>query len=258
MPVRQSRDETEENPLELLARYRRLCETAGAAGLSGSPLPRSVTEELNHAEAELQSRLWLASAARPGLNGSTPAGRAGTTRRSPSAGDAVVERVSPADRPAPAGATVFSDGACIGNPGPGGYCAIVRVPGRPEMTLSGGKARTTNNEMEMTAAREGLKQAISMGAREVTVISDSEYLVKGMTGWLKGWLRNGWKTSTGQPVKNRSLWEELHDLSRNRSVSWTWTRGHAGHPENERCDALAVAAAKEAATQRQVGRSGRN
>ncbi|MGI5837608.1 MAG: ribonuclease HI [Chloroflexota bacterium] len=149
-----------------------------------------------------------------------------------------------------ASATVYSDGACLGNPGPGGYCAIVRVPGNPEKMVSGGKARTTNNEMEMTAAIEGLKVAIAQGAREITVVSDSEYLVKGMTGWVRGWLRNGWKTSRGEPVKNRPLWEELHRLSQGRSVTWSWIRGHAGHPENERCDAVAVAAAHEASKRR--------
>ncbi|HEX2987680.1 MAG TPA: ribonuclease H, partial [Chloroflexota bacterium] len=94
-------------------------------------------------------------------------------------------------------ATVFSDGACQGNPGPGGYGVIVKLPGQPPRELSGGKAHTTNNEMEMTAAIEGLKAAVAGGAKEITVISDSEYLVKGMTGWIKGWLRNGWKTSSG-------------------------------------------------------------
>jgi ribonuclease HI len=241
------RDETEERPLELLARYRKLCEAAGAAGAGGSPLPRDVREQLRRVEAELQSRLWLASAEPAGPNGpAAPERPIAPARRLPA-----VERLAEAlerEPATPPGAVVFADGACIGNPGPGGYCAIVRVPGHPERTLSGGKARTTNNEMEMTAAREGLRQAISAGAREITVVSDSEYLVKGMTGWIRGWLKNGWKTSAGQPVKNRALWEELHELSRGRSVTWTWTRGHAGHPENERCDALAVAAAKQAAT----------
>ena len=144
-------------------------------------------------------------------------------------------------------AIVFSDGACIHNPGPGGYGVIVRMPGQADLELSGGKPRTTNNEMEMTAAIVGIKTAISMGATEITVVSDREYLVKGMSGWVQGWLRNGWKTSKGQPVKNRRLWEELSNLCQGRSVSWSWTRGHRGHPENERCDRLAMAAAEEAA-----------
>ncbi|MHB0870111.1 MAG: ribonuclease HI [Chloroflexota bacterium] len=144
-------------------------------------------------------------------------------------------------------ATVYCDGACQGNPGPGGYGALVRVSGHPERTLSDGKARTTNNEMELSGAAAGLRLAVSLGAKEITVVSDSEYLVKGMSGWVKGWLRNGWKTSKGEPVKNRALWEELHGLCQGRKVSWSWIRGHNGHAENERCDALAVAAAREAA-----------
>jgi hypothetical protein len=87
--------------------------------------------------------------------------------------------------------TVYTDGACLGNPGPGGYCAIVKAPGQAERVVSGGKARTTNNEMELTAALEGLKPALSQGASEITVVSDSEYLVKGMTSWVRGWIRNG-------------------------------------------------------------------
>ena len=248
LPDRPLRDETEENPLALLARYRKLCETAGAAGGSGSAASRTVREELSRLEAELQSRLWLASAERPARNGESSS-RADTPSRrrsasQPSASKGIAESDMVRD-----GAVVYSDGACIGNPGPGGYCAIVRVAGSPERTVSGGKAKTTNNEMEMTAALMGLRQALSTGATRVTVVSDSEYLVKGMTSWVKGWLRNGWKTSTGQPVKNRQLWEELNELSRGKEVAWQWTRGHAGHPENERCDAIAVAAAQEAARQ---------
>ena len=247
------RDETEESSLNLLARYRQLCEAAGAAGAEDCPLARGAQEQLRRIEAELQSRLWLASAERAGGNGAPAPERPNATpRRSTAAegapGKAEREQAAPTRKQvAPSGAVVYSDGACIGNPGPGGYCAIVRVPGQPERTVSGGKARTTNNEMEMTAALEGLRQAVSMGASEVTVVSDSEYLVKGMTGWIRGWLRNGWKTAAGQPVKNRALWEEMNELARGRTVTWSWTRGHAGHAENERCDALAVAAAKAAA-----------
>jgi ribonuclease HI len=257
------RDETEENPLGLLAQYRQLCEAAGAAAASGSPMPRASLERLRRVEAELQSRLWLASAERRGGNGpvapertkppsrhSVESSDAANVTSRQAAGDEARRSRSPSSeegRSAPSGAVVYSDGACLGNPGPGGYCAIVRVPGQPDRTVSGGKARTTNNEMEMTAALEGLRQAIAMGGREISVVSDSEYLVKGMTSWIRNWLRNGWKTSAGQPVKNRLLWEELHELTRGREVTWTWTRGHAGHAENERCDALAVAAAKQAA-----------
>ena len=147
-------------------------------------------------------------------------------------------------------AEVYSDGSCLGNPGPGGYGTIVRVHGQREKEISGGKARTTNNEMELTGAAEGLKAAAAMGAKEIKVVSDSEYLVKGMNSWMKGWLRNGWKTRTGDPVKNKELWEQLHKLSQGKTVTWTWVAGHAGHVENERCNTLAIAAAQQAAAHR--------
>lgn len=241
-------DETLEGPLELLARYRQLCEAAGAAESRGGPIPRSMVEELGRVEGELRARLWLASREASGRTPSRPTPRSehdpfpepGMSAPRPSVLDTPSE-------PLTGRATVYCDGACIGNPGPGGYGALVRVPGHPEQTLSGGKARTTNNEMEMTGAVAGLRLALSLGATEVNVVSDSEYLVKGMTSWVRGWLRNGWKTRAGDPVKNRALWEELHALSQGCTVSWSWTRGHSGHPENERCDQLAMAAAQRAA-----------
>jgi ribonuclease HI len=147
----------------------------------------------------------------------------------------------------PADAIVYCDGACRGNPGPGGYGVLVRMAGRADQALSGGNAWTTNNQMELTAAAVGLKAALALGATEIRVQSDSEYLVKGMKQWLRSWERNGWKTSTGSPVKNQALWEELARLSRQAAVSFAWIRGHVGHPENEQCDALAVAARDEAA-----------
>jgi ribonuclease HI len=151
-------------------------------------------------------------------------------------------------------AKVFADGACQGNPGPGGYGVIVRVAGKNDIEMSGGAPNTTNNQMELTGALVGLRQAFQEGASNIAVYSDSEYLVKGMTSWLAGWERKGWKTSTGQPVKNRELWESLSQLARGRSVTWNWVRGHAGHSENERCDELAVAAARQASSQRGNGR----
>jgi ribonuclease HI len=149
---------------------------------------------------------------------------------------------------------VYADGACQGNPGPGGYGVIVRASGRPDVEMSGGAPNTTNNQMELTGAIVGLRQAIQDGASEITIYSDSEYLVKGMNSWLAGWERKNWKTSTGQPVKNRELWETLSQLARGRKVTWNWVRGHAGHAENERCDELAVAAARQASLQRRNGR----
>jgi ribonuclease HI len=147
-------------------------------------------------------------------------------------------------------ATIFTDGAAEGNPGPGGYCAIVRIPGRPDRELSGSSIHTTNNKMELSAAIAGLKAVAETGATEIRVIADSEYLVKGMTNWLAGWVAKGWKTAYGQPVKNRELWEQLAELTRGKSVQWEWVRGHAGHPENERCDEVASAAARQAARAR--------
>ncbi|MCL5958617.1 MAG: ribonuclease HI [Chloroflexi bacterium] len=147
-------------------------------------------------------------------------------------------------------ADVYCDGACLGNPGPGGYAALVRFAGRPDHQLSGGKPRTTNNEMELSGAIAGLRAAISLGASTIKVQSDSEYLIKGITKWVAGWQRNGWKTSTGGAVKNRALWEELSQLCAGRSVTWSWIRGHSGHTENERCDDLAVSAAKQYAPRR--------
>ncbi len=242
------KDETQMLPLELLAQYRRLCEAGGAARAVSAPMSREIREQLARVEAELQTRLWLASAGPSGREATGAARSRGSISPADVARRSAEAPVHDGDLdPASASAMVYSDGACLGNPGPGGYCAIVQVPGHPERTISGKKPRTTNNEMELTAAVAGLKLAISLGAEEITVVSDSEYLVKGMTRWLRGWLRTGWKTSKGEPVKNRALWEELHSLSGGRSVAWSWVRGHVGHPENERCDAVAVAAAQEAA-----------
>ncbi len=252
-------DESLADPLQLLTRYRQLCKALGAAQATGAAVPHETQEQLARIEAELRTRLWLA-----GQNGdqasavsrqpstishesSVISHQSATRDSGPRTQDSSQNPELRTQNPSSAVATVYSDGACIGNPGPGGYGAIVRVPGHPEKVLSAGKARTTNNEMEMTGAVEGLRAAVSLGATQITVISDSEYLVKGMNSWMKGWLRNGWKTRTGDAVKNRELWEELHSLSQGREVTWSWVRGHANHPENERCDALAVAAAQQAA-----------
>jgi ribonuclease HI len=130
----------------------------------------------------------------------------------------------------------FTDGCCKGNPGPGGYgCIIVRDGQIKEM--NGAVRETTNNIMEMTAAIVALQE---LGEPcEVELTSDSQYLVKGMTEWVRGWVRKGWLTAGRQPVKNRNLWEELHRLNQKHKIVWKWVRGHSGHPENERCDLLA-------------------
>ncbi len=131
---------------------------------------------------------------------------------------------------------IFCDGACSGNPGPGGYGAILRY-GESLKELSGGAKETTNNRMEMTAAIEALRQL--KRPCQVSITTDSQYLVKGMTEWIAGWQRKGWLNSKKEPVLNKDLWELLLDLTKSHSVQWKWVRGHAGHVENERCDQLA-------------------
>ncbi len=133
-------------------------------------------------------------------------------------------------------AKIWCDGACSGNPGPGGWGTIIEQDGT-RRELSGGKARTTNNQMELQGLIEGLK-AIPEGTR-VEIVSDSEYVGKGITSWMKGWIKNGWKNAAKQPVKNQELWQELNALLQTRPHSVQWVRGHAGHAENERCDELA-------------------
>lgn len=135
---------------------------------------------------------------------------------------------------------IFSDGACSGNPGPGGWGAILRYKD-VEKELSGGETETTNNRMELMgviAALESLKEPC-----QVKVFTDSQYIAKAFTeNWLANWQKNGWKTAGKKAVKNRELWERLLAQSAIHKLEWQWIRGHAGHPENERCDQLAVAA----------------
>lgn len=131
---------------------------------------------------------------------------------------------------------IFCDGACSGNPGPGGYGAILRCSGR-EKEISGWAADTTNNRMELTAVIEALRQLTRPCS--ITVTTDSQYVVKGMTEWIAGWQRKGWRNSKKEPVLNRDLWEALLEASRQHSITWKWVRGHDGHAENERCDCLA-------------------
>lgn len=135
---------------------------------------------------------------------------------------------------------LYTDGACSGNPGPGGWGALLRWNGH-EKELSGGAAETTNNRMEMTAVIEGLKAIKKPGAR-VHIHTDSKYVMDGVTQWLPGWKAKGWKTAAKKPVKNEDLWKEIDSLIRIHTVDFTWVKGHAGHPENEYVDKLAVAA----------------
>ncbi len=134
---------------------------------------------------------------------------------------------------------IFSDGACSGNPGPGGWGTILRCGGQ-EKELSGYDPETTNNRMELSGAIAGLA-ALTRRCR-VRVTTDSEYVKKGMTEWIEGWVKRGWKNTQKKPVANRDLWERLLELAEQHQVEWHWVRGHDGHVENERCDALARAA----------------
>ena len=133
-----------------------------------------------------------------------------------------------------------TDGACKGNPGPGGWGALIR-PGGREKALSDGEPLTTNNRMELMAAIKGL-EALTRPCR-VTLSTDSRYVMDGLTKWLAGWQRNGWKTAAKQPVKNADLWRELIAAAAPHRIDWIWVKGHAGHPDNERADQLASAAA---------------
>jgi ribonuclease HI len=135
---------------------------------------------------------------------------------------------------------IFTDGACKGNPGPGGWGAILRSNGR-ERELSGGEALTTNNRMELIAAIEALN-ALKKPCH-VQLTTDSNYVRDGITKWIHGWRRNGWKTADKKPVKNAELWQALLEASARHRIDWHWVKGHAGHPENERADALACAEA---------------
>jgi ribonuclease HI len=137
---------------------------------------------------------------------------------------------------------VFTDGACSGNPGPGGWGAVLRWRGR-EKELSGGEAQTTNNRMELMAAIQAL-EALKRPST-VRLVTDSDYLRQGITSWIHSWRRKGWKTAGNKPVKNQDLWQRLTAAMERHEVDWQWTRGHAGHPENERADALARAALEE-------------
>ena len=136
---------------------------------------------------------------------------------------------------------IFTDGACKGNPGPGGWGAILRSNGR-ERELSGGEALTTNNRMELMAAIEALK-ALKKPCH-IQLYTDSNYVRDGITRWIHGWRRNGWRTADRKPVKNADLWQALIEATDPHRIDWHWVKGHSGHPENERADALACAEAE--------------
>ena len=133
---------------------------------------------------------------------------------------------------------IFTDGACRGNPGPGGWGVLLRY-GATEKTLFGGEPDTTNNRMELMAAISAL-ESLSR-TTEITIVTDSNYVKNGITGWIFGWKKNGWKNAAKKPVKNAELWQRLDAANARHNVTWKWVKGHAGHPENERADELARA-----------------
>ena len=134
---------------------------------------------------------------------------------------------------------IWTDGGCKPNPGPGGWAAILRM-GKHEKELSGYDSATTNNRMELTAAAAALESLTR--PCQVTLHTDSEYVKNGITRWHEGWVRKNWRNAAGDPVKNMDLWRRLLDAAKPHKIEWLWVRGHSGHPENERCDALATAA----------------
>ena len=138
---------------------------------------------------------------------------------------------------------IFTDGACKGNPGPGGWGALLRM-GKHEKELSGSDPQTTNNRMELTAAIRALEALIQ--PCKVTLHTDSKYVMEGITRWVHGWKRNGWKTASKKPVQNAELWHDLIEVTQKHQIEWVWVKGHNGHPENERVDRLASDAAEAA------------
>lgn len=133
---------------------------------------------------------------------------------------------------------IYTDGACSGNPGPGGWGALLRY-GKHEKEIKGGEPETTNNRMEMQAVIESLK--LLKKRSSVQIYTDSKYVMQGITEWMDGWKAKNWKTASKKPVKNKDLWQEIDSLVQQHDIEFFWVKGHAGHPENERADALARA-----------------
>ena len=147
---------------------------------------------------------------------------------------------------------IFTDGACRGNPGPGGWGVLLRYQGK-ERTLHGGEAETTNNRMELMAAIIGL-ESLKKSCR-VTLTTDSKYVMSGITDWINNWKKRGWKTASRKSVKNEDLWRRLDDVSQQHEINWLWVKGHSGHRENELVDALANKGVDELLLQNNKGMS---
>lgn len=132
---------------------------------------------------------------------------------------------------------IYTDGGCTGNPGIGGWAAVILEEGSEAVEISGGESGTTNNQMELTAAIRALEK-IAPCSKAVVVHTDSQYLQKGITEWLPNWVSKGWKTAGNKPVKNQHLWHQIQELNSSMNIQWTWLKGHAGQRWNERCDQL--------------------
>ncbi len=137
---------------------------------------------------------------------------------------------------------IFTDGACLGNPGPGGWAYLLRA-GQHEKLEAGGESLTTNNRMELQAVISALMALKKVC--QIELFTDSQYVRKGITEWIHGWHKNGWKTARREPVKNQDLWQALHALAQTHTIAWHWVKGHNGHPENERVDVAARIAAEK-------------
>ena len=133
--------------------------------------------------------------------------------------------------------TIYTDGACSGNPGVGGWGAVILMPTNDPILINGGSAMTTNNQMELTAAIKALQHIKE--PRKIIIITDSKYVMNGIESWIKNWKKNGWKTAAKKPVKNKELWEELDNEISKHSIKWQWVKGHAGNINNEKADYLA-------------------
>ena len=136
---------------------------------------------------------------------------------------------------------IYTDGSCLGNPGPGGYGAVLKYQGHVK-ELAQGYQLTTNNRMEMLATIKALE--ILKEPCKVTLTTDSQYVRQGITGWINNWVKNNWRTASKQPVKNVDLWKALYEQNNRHDIDWQWVKGHSGHPDNERCDDLARTAAE--------------